>query len=197
MESSGCPAGNMSKRSGLFGVANKTSVRYNMTKYHNALLQAPPSLDEDNFPSLATSPAPSVNGSAATAASGASPAANGSTTAVVPSNDSSPADSPRQAKDTESTSASGTAWNSPALPAAWANASGYAHKAAASGKNSGADTALSKPGASAAPRQQQQSRPGSKLQADAANFKPQSKGAANVPWVETGQLAASLVSDDC
>ena len=186
----------MSTSSGLYGVANKCALQD--TADCISLLQAPPSLDEDNFPSLATSPAPSVNGSAATAASGASPAANGSTTAVAPSSDSSPADSPRQAKDTESTSASGTAWNSPALPAAWANASGYAHKAAASGKNSGADTALSKPGASAAPKQQQQqSRPGSKLQADAANFKPQNKGAANVPWVETGQLAVSLLSDDC
>ena len=152
-------------------------------------MQAPPSLDEDNFPSLATSPAPSVNGSAATAASAASPAANGTATAVAPSSDCSPSGSPRQAKETESTSPTGPVRSGPALPAAWGTSTGYAHKAAASGKTGSGDAAWNKALSSSAPQQkQQQAQTGSKLQPDAANFKPKSKGAAAaVPWVDTGQ----------
>lgn len=151
-------------------------------------MQAPPSLDEDNFPSLATSPSPSTNGVDATAASVASPAANGNATAVGASSDSSPAESPTQVKDTStaSTSASGAtqngpAKNGPALPAAWGAAAGYAHKAAVSGKSSTSDTAWNK-----TPQQKVQT--GSKLQPDAANFKPKGKSiAAKIPWVETGR----------
>ena len=87
-----------------------------------ALMQAPPTLDEDNFPSLAGSPAPSVNGS--TAASRASPAANGHATAVAASPESSPAQSPRQSGPAESASTPRAAAPiSPALPSAWDSAS--------------------------------------------------------------------------
>lgn len=155
--------------------------------------QAPPSLDEDNFPSLATSPAPSVNGSAATAASAASPAANGTATAVAASPDSSPSGSPRQAKETESTSGTGAARNGPALPAAWGTSSGYAHKAAASSKSSSGDAVWTKAASSAPQQKQQHTQTGSKLQPDAANFKPKCKGAAAaIPWVETGQSGHAL-----
>lgn len=156
-------------------------------------LQAPPSLDEDNFPSLATSPAPSAAGTAATAASAASPTANGDATAAVDSTTSSPAESPRQAK---SALTPGAAQSSPAQssPAAWGTAGGFAHKAAAaaSGKSSSNDTAWNK-----APQQKlQQAQTGSRLHADADNFKPRSKSTATkIPWVETGAAVSGQYAD--
>ena len=131
-------------------------------------LQAPPSLDEDNFPSLATSPGPSpraaING----------PAIEGTSTAVAESHDS---ESPRAAEISKAVNKT---------PSVWGSVEGNAHKATTPEKKKSSTAWISS--ADSMSSQQKAQAANSKLQPSAASFKTKNKGGSKVPWVETGIL---------
>lgn len=149
-----------------------TSMQSPLLKRAFVMCQAPPSLDEDNFPSLANSPSPSPRAShnGPTQATGAAPAtaAEEGNTAVAASNNSeSPKAAPAKA------------------PSAWGTVDGAAHKATATPEKKSNAVWKSEFMSS----QQKAQAANSKLQPGAASFKAKNKGTGKVPWVETGETA--------
>jgi hypothetical protein len=134
------------------------------------LLQAPPSLDENNFPSLATSPGHSPRAAANGPASADSPAPEA--TAVGESDDT---ESPKAAEKPRVVAK---------LPSVWGSVEGSAHKATSPEKKSSSTGWISK-GDSMSSQQKAQAA-NSKLQPSAASFKSRNKSTSKVPWVETG-----------
>ena len=131
-------------------------------------MQAPPSLDEDNFPSLATSPGPSPRAAAT------GPAIDGTSTAVAESHDS---ESPRAAEVPKAVNKT---------PSVWGSVEGNAHKATTPEKKKSSTAWISS--ADSMSSQQKAQAANSKLQPSAASFKTKNKGSSKVPWVETGIL---------
>ena len=154
------------------------------------LIQAPPSLDEDNFPSLATSPGPSPRASVNSPSQTNGKAMHEGTKAEMHHTDS----------QQESTIAMGNASDSPkvsgklpsdTLPSVWGGAGGSAHKATTTPeKKKSSQGWVSKAGSMSS--QQKAQAANSKLQAGAPSFKSKSKGPSKVPWVETGVACNTL-----
>ena len=139
------------------------------TLQNSALLtQAPPTLDEDNFPSLANSPSPSPR-----AATNSPAQANGVGHATAPETDATAVVTPDESESPKAAPAK--------LPSAWGAVEGGAHKAASTPEKSSAvwkSESMSS--------QQKAQAASSKLQPGAATFKASKKSASKVPWVETG-----------
>jgi len=145
------------------------NININNTKACH-LLQAPPSLDENNFPSLATSPGPSPRAAANGPASADTPAPEASAVA-----DSDDTESPKAAEKPRAVQK---------VPSVWGSVEGSAHKATSPEKKSSGTGWVSK-GDSMSSQQKAQAA-NSKLQPSAASFKSRNKSTSRVPWVETG-----------
>lgn len=148
------------------------------------LLQAPPSLDESNFPSLATSPGPSPRAAANSPVSADSPAPEA--TAVADSDDT---ESPKAAEKPRAVQK---------VPSVWGSVEGKAHKATSPEQKSNS-TGWVSTGDSMSSQQKAQAA-NSKLQPSAVSFKSRNKSTSKVPWVETGLsfcLLHHLCTDNC
>lgn len=148
------------------------------TGQRKQFLQAPPSLDENNFPSLATSPGPSPRAAANGPASADGPTLEA--TAVAESDDT---ESPKAAEKPRAVQK---------VPSVWGSVEGSAHKATSPEKSSGAGW-ISK-GDSMSSQQKAQAA-NSKLQPSAASFKSRNKSTSKVPWVETGAAVSGQYAD--
>ena len=133
-------------------------------------LQAPPSLDENNFPSLATSPGPSPRAAANGPASADGPTLEA--TAVAESDDT---ESPKAAEKPRAVQK---------VPSVWGSVESSAHKATSPEKKSSGAGWISKVDSMSS--QQKAQAANSKLQPSAASFKSRNKSTSKVPWVETG-----------
>ncbi|DBA92550.1 TPA: hypothetical protein ACH3X1_002776 [Trebouxia sp. C0004] len=142
-------------------------------------LQAPPSLDENNFPSLATSPGSSPR-----------PATNGPASADSPVPE---ATAVAESDDTESPKAAEKPRAVQKLPSVWGSVEGSAHKATSPEKKSSGTGRVSK-GDSMSSQQKAQA-VNSKLQPSAASFKSRNKSTSKVPWVETGAAVSGQYAD--
>lgn len=148
------------------------------TGQRKQFFQAPPSLDENNFPSLATSPGPSPRAAANGPASADGPTLEA--TAVAESDDT---ESPKAAEKPRAVQK---------VPSVWGSVEGSAHKATSPEKSSGAGW-ISK-GDSMSSQQKAQAA-NSKLQPSAASFKSRNKSTSKVPWVETGAAVSGQYAD--
>ncbi|KAL0020069.1 hypothetical protein WJX79_002049 [Trebouxia sp. C0005] len=149
------------------------------TGQRKQFLQAPPSLDENNFPSLATSPGPSPRAAANGPAS-----ANSLALEATAAADSDDTESPKAAEKPRAVQK---------LPSVWGSVEGSAHKATSPKKKSIGTGWISK-GDSMSSQQKAQAAD-SKLQPSAASFKSRNKSTSKVPWVETGAAVSGQYAD--